>query len=103
MRTMYFNFIVLVIITISILIPLRADASYQSSPFVQFLVRTVCQGQSYAYRSGCNAYFQKRIEQHKPASQSLTEGNSACDRWFSGSPAKIAECKQGCQFLNSKE
>ena len=102
MRTMYFNFIVLVIITISILVPLRADAS-QSSPFVQFLVRTVCQGQSNAYKNGCNIYFQKRIEQHKPASQSLTEGNSWCEFSFPGNPVKITECKQACQFLNSKE
>lgn len=100
MRTLFMLFIALSTMAITLAAPLPASAY---SNLVKFLTIEACEGQSAAYKNGCYAYLEPRILSSLSPDSSLASCNSRCNSWFSTNPSNGSVCKQGCQFIRSKE
>lgn len=100
MRTLFMSIIVLTTMIITLSAPTPAVAY---SNLIIFLAEQACSGQRAAYKNGCYAYLENRALQSAAPDTALSQCNTRCVSWYSTDPAVQSLCKQGCQFIRSKE
>lgn len=100
MRTLFMSIIALSTMIMTLSTPTPAFAW---SNLVIFLAQQACSGQSSIYKNGCYAYLETRTLQSAAPDTALSQCNTRCDFWYSTNPANQSVCKQGCQFIRSKE
>jgi hypothetical protein len=64
----------------------------------------LCGAEGNAFREGCRDYMVRRLQANKTPDEAVARANKWCDDHYGlTKPGKNAKCKEGVNFLRSKE